>query len=315
VATAGSCFAQHLSRHLAASGFNFLVTERLHPFIEPDLGQPYNYGVFTARYGNVYTAAQLVQLLQRAYGLFTPVDDAWVTPDGRAFDPYRPAIQPDGFSSLQELQADRTQHFAAVRQAVEQADVFVFTLGLTEAWQNSTDVAVYPVCPGTAAGTFDPERHRFVNFRMSRVLADMITAFDFIRTRNRRIRFIVTVSPVPLVATAEHRHILVSTTYSKSVLRTVCGELDEQFDDVAYFPAYEIITGSFNRGAYFQPDLREVTLAGVQHVMRLFMRHYASDGGSAGPVDDDASRAAGAGLWQAVDAAAVVICDEEMLDR
>ena len=310
VATAGSCFAQHISRHLTASGFNFLITEPLNPFIEPHFAQNYNYGVYSARYGNIYTARQFLQLLQRAYGLFTPADDAWMTQAGRAIDPFRPLIQPRGFSSMRELHADRVQHLAAVRRIVEQADVLIFTMGLTEAWQNAADGAIYPICPGAAGGMYDPQCHTFVNFRMSRVLDDMITAFDLMRQRNRHVRFIVTVSPVPLVATAEHRHVLVSTTYSKSVLRAVCGELDDQFDDVAYFPSYEILTGNFNQGAYFQPDLREVTEAGVQHVMRLFMRHYASD-----PETPTSSRPAGAAaLAQAIDAAAAVICDEEALD-
>jgi hypothetical protein len=137
----------------------------------------------------------------------------------------------------------------------------VFTLGLTEAWAHRADGAVYPLCPGTVAGAFDPEHHRFINFGVTEVLGDMRAAFDFIRNRNARIRFLVTVSPVPLVATAENRHVLVPTSYSKSVLRTVCGELEAAHEDVAYFPSYEIITGSYTRGAYFGADLREVTEA------------------------------------------------------
>jgi hypothetical protein len=318
VSTAGSCFAQHIARHLASAGFNYFVTETANPFISDQQARDYNYVVFTARYGNVYTARQLTQMLKRAYGLFQPVDDIWVTADGRFFDPYRPQIQPGGFSSEREFRADREQHFAAIRRAVEQSDVLVFTLGLTEAWINARDGSAYPVCPGTAAGTFDPAEHKFVNFRMTQVLGDMREAFDFVRDRNPRIRFVVTVSPVPLVATAEDRHVLVSTTYSKSVLRTVCGELEAQFEDVAYFPSYEIITGNFNRGAYFQPDLREVTEAGVRHVMRLFMHHYA--------VADDASAAVSEPRMPAetqsagdvaavVAAAAKVVCDEEVLER
>ncbi len=41
-----------------------------------------------------------------------------------------------------------------------------------------------------------------------------------------------------------------------------------------YFPSFEIITGSYNRGAYFEDDLRSVKPEGVSHVMKLFMRHY-----------------------------------------
>jgi hypothetical protein len=303
VITAGSCFAQHIARHLAESGFNYFVTETLNPFIPAHLAGDYNYGVYTAR--------QFLQLLQRAYGAFAPVDDVWVDGRGRLFDPFRPTIQPDGFASPREYKLDREQHFAAVRMAVEQSDVLVFTLGLTEAWAHRADGAVYPLCPGTVAGAFDPEHHRFINFGVTEVLGDMRAAFDFIRNRNARIRFLVTVSPVPLVATAENRHVLVSTSYSKSVLRTVCGELEAAHEDVAYFPSYEIITGSYARGAYFGADLREVTEAGVRHVMRLFMQHYTVAGeaeASAPPAD------AAAEVYRATEAAVRVICDEDALD-
>ena len=35
VATAGSCFAQHIAARLIASGFNFYVPEAAHPIIQP----------------------------------------------------------------------------------------------------------------------------------------------------------------------------------------------------------------------------------------------------------------------------------------
>src|SRR5437773_12326374 len=60
VATIGSCFAQHIGRHLQRCGFNYFVTEALHPSIaHPGIEQrwinAFNYGTFTARYGNVYS--------------------------------------------------------------------------------------------------------------------------------------------------------------------------------------------------------------------------------------------------------------------
>ena len=66
VATAGSCFAQHIASHLRDTGFGYFVPEDhpAFPFSEDE-----NYGTFSARYGNVYTVRQLWQLFQRAYGL------------------------------------------------------------------------------------------------------------------------------------------------------------------------------------------------------------------------------------------------------
>ncbi len=315
VATAGSCFAQHISRHLSAAGFGQFVTETVHPIAAAHAAE-YGYGLFTARYGNIYTARQLRQLLQRAYGQFMPLDDIWPGTGGRLIDPFRPQIQPGGFASRSEFLADRRQHFAAVRQAVETLDVLVFTLGLTETWMARADGAVYPVCPGVAGGEFDAAAHAFVNFNVAEVVADLSAAIAFIRVRNPGARFILTVSPVPLIATMEPCSVLASTTYSKSVLRVAAEEVAAQDGGTAYFPSYEVITGPHARGAYFAEDLRSVTEDGVAHVMRLFMQHYTSR-----PATEAAVAAAQTTAERSSDRhvemmrhAVKVICDEELLD-
>jgi hypothetical protein len=185
VATAGSCFAQHIARHLARHGFNYYVAEPAHPIVPSHLASEYGYGLFSARYGNVYTARQLKQLFQRAFGLFKPTDCAWRENDGSWRDPFRPSINPLGFASLRELEVDVQQHLSCVREMFEQLDVFVFTLGLTECWVSAADGAAYPVCPGTVAGTFNPTQHLFHNFTVDEVLQDITDFIDLLRRLSR----------------------------------------------------------------------------------------------------------------------------------
>jgi hypothetical protein len=276
VVTAGSCFAQHIGRRLRSSGFNYFVTEQAHPVVADVVDEDFSYGLFSARYGNIYTSRQLIQLLHRAYGLFEPAEQPWLGVNGALIDPFRPTIQPHGFATRLEFYADRAQHFRALRKAIEELDVFIFTLGLTETWEAKGDGAVFPVCPGVSGGTFDLANYRFVNFGVEAVARDMRCAIEFILAKNPAARFLLTVSPVPLIATMEDRSVIVSTTYSKSVLRVAADMMQAEFPSATYFPSYEIICGNFNRGQYFGADLRSVTEAGVDHVMRLFMRHYAS---------------------------------------
>ncbi len=276
VATAGSCFAQHLSKYLVSCGYNYLVTEASHPVVSDAIARNYNYGTFSARFGNIYTTRQLLQLIRRAYGQFTPLEDCWEE-GGRYFDPFRPLIQPEGFASRAEFDADREQHLAAVRRMIEQADVFIFTLGLTETWEDIRDGAVFPVCPGCGHGTFSDEKFRFLNMRAAECADDLNTALEMIMARNPAIRVVLTVSPVPLIATAEPDHVLTATTYSKAALRVAANEVASRFANVEYFPSYEIITGSYARGRYFAEDLREVRPEGVQHVMRCFSQSFLGD--------------------------------------
>jgi hypothetical protein len=308
IVTAGSCFAQHISRYLSQSGFHYLVTEPAHPLLARHVAESYNYGVFTARYANIYTSRQMLQTLQRAYGLFQPTDDVWIEAEETILDPYRPSIQPGGFSTMEEFRADRAQHFAAVRRAVETLDCFVFTLGLTECCMSRNDGAVYPLCPGVSGGRFDGDLHRFHNLTFGEVIEDLTKIRAFIQSRNPGARFILTVSPVPLIATASGAHVLTATTMSKSVLRAAAGEFAASREDVVYFPSYEIITGSYARGRYFDENLRDVTAAGVAHVMRLFLLHC-------GEVGAEPAQRAEADVAFDTEALIRSVCEEEALRR
>jgi hypothetical protein len=318
VATAGSCFAQHIARKLVANGYNYFVAEPPHPLLSADQAREFNYGTFSARYGNIYTSRQLLQLALRAWGELVPKDEAWYDAEhGCWIDPFRPNIQPGGFACREELLLDREAHFAAVRRLFTELDVFIFTLGLTECWLSRDDGAAYPLCPGVAGGTFDPRMHRFHNLEPSEVIADLDAFVTRLRGVCPACRIILTVSPVPLIATATAGHVLSATVYSKSVLRVAAESLSRRFEGVAYFPSYEIITSPSTRGRYFADDCRNVTESGVDHVMGVFFRHaspghLAHDAVPAATADAEPAEADFlAGAQRVID----TICEENLIDQ
>ncbi|HSW07412.1 GSCFA domain-containing protein [Aquabacterium sp.] len=317
VATAGSCFAQHLSRHLRASGYHHYVAEPGHPLIPAARRTEQGYGLYSARYGNVYTARQLLQTFERAFGSFAPAEPAWTTTGGAIVDPFRPTVQPGGFIDAAEMLADRRQHLAHVRRMFETLDVFIFTLGLTECWRSTEDGAVFPICPGVEGGSFSAERHAFHNQPVDEVITDLSRLTEALLAVNPRAQLVLTVSPVPLVATATPgAHVLSATSYSKAVLRVAADTIVQRFPAASYFPSYEIITGPHSRGSYFDADLRSVREEGVAHVMRLFLAHASGTGpDAAAPAPGDAQAQAHA-EFDATSAALVEVeCDETALDR
>lgn len=315
VATAGSCFAQHIARYLKNFGYHYYVTEPGHPILPASFRTRQNYGLYSCRYGNIYTARQLRQLFERAYGHFVPAEEVWHSASDVFLDPFRPTAQPGGYISREELLVDRTQHLAAVRRMFETLDVFVFTLGLTECWRSREDGAVFPVCPGVEGGPFDPKVYEFYNQPVEDVTADLTAFRNALQSVNPKAQIIFTVSPVPLVATAERdAHVLSATIYSKSVLRVAAETMRRIFDNVHYFPSYEIITGQFNRGAYYAPDLRNVLEDGVAHVMRLFMAH-ATGGAESLPAGGETSQQRQDEHLDVARRLVEVECDEVALDR
>ncbi len=309
IGTMGSCFAQHLSRHLARSGLGYFVAETAPPGVSEAEAARRNYGTFSARYGNVYTVEQAVQLFRRAYGDLVPDEAPWRR-GAVLVDPFRPLVEPDGFADVAALEADRAAHLAATRRVFEESDVVVFTLGLTEAWRSRSDGSVFATAPGVDGGEYDPELYEFVNHDLDQVRAGLFELCDLVRSVNPRAKVLLTVSPVPLIATYEPRHVLVSTTVSKSVLRVAADEAYRRFDFVDYFPSYELIAPATSITDHYEPDRRNVTEVGVAHVMRVFTHHYVSGETWAAPSSGTLTPGAARAMSTAV-ADYPVICDEE----
>ena len=270
VATAGSCFAQHLGRNLKVRGANYMDLEPAPDIFTDEAGaRRFGFGVFSCRYGNVYTARQMLQLAQEALGLRTPFEIVWEK-QGRFFDAMRPGIDPVGEARVEDVLSARADHLAAVRRMLETLDLLVFTLGLTEGWEAKADGTMFPTAPGTIAGSYDPAKYAFRNLRYGEILEDMQAFWQLLKSVNPGARMLLTVSPVPLIATATGQHVLPATTYSKSALRAVAGDLASDHADIHYFPSYEIIIGHPSRGFFFEPDMRNVNEFGEDLVMQQF---------------------------------------------
>jgi hypothetical protein len=82
ILTAGSCFAQHISRALVKSGFTWVDSEPAPATVDPAEATADGYGVFSFRTGNIYTPALLKQWIEMALGRSAPPDEVFVA-DGR----------------------------------------------------------------------------------------------------------------------------------------------------------------------------------------------------------------------------------------
>lgn len=277
IATAGSCFAQHISRRMKTSGYKVLDCEPAPAGLPTDRHGEYGYGLYSARYGNIYTVQQLLQLAREALGQRTLTLPVWQRRE-RYIDALRPGIEPHGLASHDEVLMHRRVHLQNVRKLFLTMDVFIFTLGLTEHWVDAATDLVLPIAPGTMGGRFDPDRYVFRNAAFGEVVRDF-NAFQMLLQSargGRRVRTILTVSPVPLTATYADRHVLTSTNASKAILRAAADQISTNQAHVDYFPSYEIVTNPAARGAHYTPDLRSVEPTGVDAVMAVFFGQHCS---------------------------------------
>jgi len=275
IATAGSCFAQHITKRLKHHGFNILDAEPPPPGLAETSHQKFGYSMYSARYGNIYSVRQLLQLAQEASGVRFPQNFIW-NKDGRFYDALRPGVEPKGLDSPEEVFNHRQIHISRVRKIFETLDLFIFTLGLTEMWIHKESGTVYPTAPGTLAGEFDEDIYEFKNAQFGEIIED----FNEFQNTLKKIRsekpfkIILTVSPIPLTATASGNHVLNSTTYSKSILRAVAGQISQNQPEIDYFPAYEIVNNPRLHSTAFSGNLRSVRDETVAVVMRHFFDEH-----------------------------------------
>jgi hypothetical protein len=156
-------------------------------------------------------------------------------------------------------------------------DLFIFTLGLTESWIDKNNGTIFPTAPGVIAGVYEPEVFIFKNFQYNEILTDFYQFRKLIlskQTKEAKTKFLLTVSPVPLTATASNEHALLANTYSKSVLRAVAGELSIQNPDIDYFPSYEIISNPWANASFYENNQRSIKEESVKLVMNTFFQEH-----------------------------------------
>jgi len=222
VAALGPCFARALPGLLDEAGYGLTAGG-------------------AAPLGEISTPRQLRQMVLAAYGLHRPVGRAWLRPDGRYVDPFRPEVFEAGFDSADAVRAARRADLLALRAMLQDCAVLVLSLGQSEGWV-AEDGSALPVHPGVMGVEPDEGMPSFHNFTVAEMRADMDGFLADLLVVNPAVRVVVTVSAEPLMATYEPRHVLVANAYSKAALRVVAGELEQAHPSVTYFPSYEILT-------------------------------------------------------------------------
>lgn len=283
IGSAGSCFAYEISTYLQHHGFNYVVTERGEDVPRgviqgcPGPEETAAYARFSANWGILFNTPTIAQLAEKAFGarelprLLVHAEND----QGQLLyaDPYRENVW---FTSPEAYEADYELHREAVRRALLAAEVFIVTPGLNECWQFIGDGSVISRNPRS------PELSALLRHRVLTVeenVAYLQRFIDVVRAHNPSFKVIVSVSPVPFMATGlgETRHVITANGHSKAVLRVAAEEIVTRNSDVYYLPSYELVTMGIKDP--WDPDERHVKRSAVQRVMSLFEATFVRRGG------------------------------------
>jgi hypothetical protein len=171
------------------------------------------------------------------------------------------------------------------------AGAILLTLGHTETWFDSETGLVLNIAPPPLLIRKSPDRFRFFNATYVDALDSLERIFDLVCRHIRPdMKFIVTVSPVPLNTTFTDQDIVSANTYSKCTLRAAAETFSARHANVDYFPSYEMVMSTHPDLAW-ENDRMHVPHALVQSIVARFMACCFADTASPLPVSAAATPA------------------------
>jgi hypothetical protein len=131
----------------------------------------------------------------------------------------------------------------AYKDAISKASCFVFTLGLSEVWEDKETGKIF--WRGVPEHIFEAGRHHFRLSTSTENNVNISEIVTLIRSVNNSAPIIFTLSPVPLKATFSSQACITADCISKSTLRVAIHEFMSNSNlannHVYYWPSFEIV--------------------------------------------------------------------------
>jgi len=201
-------------------------------------------------------------------------DDYWSSPnhwwpeETSCFqDPYRRAV----FAKTPEILHETVQKIdRCVSQGIQDADIFLITLGLIETWMQKSNGRAACLNPGYNGGSgYAETEFHLSTFQENYENIKAITAM--IREIRPDAKIVFSVSPVPLGQTFTDNDVVIANMESKSILRAALGQVLREETDITYYPSYEICS---ILGDVYTEDGRHVRPEIVQTIVQSFINGF-----------------------------------------
>jgi hypothetical protein len=257
IVSMGSCFARNIALYFLQKKYNYLVTE--HPFRES-----------SAHWDQVFNTTCMRQIFEYTFNSDWMPLTRWWPKGNQVQDPFRRNI----LYNKESCELDFERHRKASLRALSEADIVILTLGLIETWCDRRDRMTYYRVPSPVV--YDPKIHEFYVQKVEDCVHDLKIIQGLLKVKNPGAKIILTVSPIPMFATFRTDiNVVMANMHSKSTLRVAADYFSKQFENVIYFPAYEIVTQAIRNP--YEPDNRHVTKEAIDEVMKIFETLYVDN--------------------------------------
>jgi hypothetical protein len=170
-------------------------------------------------------------------------------------------------NSKEELERELNTTHKNVNHFLRKANFLVITLGSSIVHQLRENRQVVSNCHKTPATSFKKEM-----LSVQEIIMRFRLMYDALKMQNSKIKILLTVSPV-----RHTRETLQLNSVSKSILRTACYHLEQDFEDVHYFPSYEIMMDDLRDYRYYATDMIHPNEQAEQYIFEKFAQTYYTD--------------------------------------
>lgn len=235
------------------------------------------YTIIERKWGMVYNPRNIKLIVKGGleYEKFNPKERFWDFGDGDIRSPYikttRKLVPTFLGHTVEQAKQSEEELFTSFGKVLREVETLIITLGQTEYWASEKE---YPFYTAPWTGIKDGEvNHKPYNLTHSEVKAELIETIELLKKHNPKINILISVSPVPLVASAlEGYSAYIAAGRAKSTLHSATLEVVDMFDKVYYMPSYEIVTSRPLES--FKEDGRHVLEGTVNIIMETFKKLF-----------------------------------------
>lgn len=236
VFSVGSCFAQHMADKLVH----------------------YKFSCNSNPYGTLFHPIPLLQNLTNALTSSNIDDELFVESEDAIF--HYSCHSSVWANTQDDLQEQITAIQTGVRNDLQEANLIILTFGTAFLYQLISSNQVVANCHKQPQSTFTK------NCSSPNEIVSVFTCFyNELKRINPKATIVLTVSPVRHIRDGVHQN-----NVSKSSLILACEAIENTFNDVHYFPAYEIVLDELRDYRFFDKDRVHPTQEARDYVWEKF---------------------------------------------
>jgi len=236
----GSCFSEHIGQKLSEYKFDNL----------------------TNSFGVIYNPVSICKLLVNAI-LEKPVDEQLIIKNQGIYRHYDFHSDISALN-IKELLSQIDEAYKYTKIYLLKSEWIIMTFGTSIVYHHKKLKDIVSNCHKVPAREFDKKW-----IQPDDILSAFTTFYDTLKKVNEHFNIILTVSPV--------RHIkdsLQTNSISKSILRYACHTLSETYENVQYFPSYEIMLDDLRDYRFYEADMLHPNASAIEYIWDKFQQCY-----------------------------------------